>query len=93
MPATKILTRHSRGKRGLKIDEKKYETLKKAILSAFKQKDLTHDELFERLDKRLKGLFFGSIHWYGETVMLDLEARNLVERTSSKPPKYRLKST
>ncbi|MEO6969582.1 MAG: hypothetical protein ABI217_01640 [Chthoniobacterales bacterium] len=93
MPETKILTKHPRGKRGVNIDRQKYESLKKAILSALKTKELTHDELFERLDKRLEGKFVGSIHWYGEMVKLDLEARKLLERTSSKPQKYRLKST
>ncbi len=91
MAASKILTKHPQGKRGLNIDEQKYEMLKKAILSALKKKELTHTELFDRLDQSLQGKFDGSIHWYGETVKLDLEARKLVERTSSKPQKYRLK--
>lgn len=93
MPTSKILTRHPRGKRGVNIDRDKYETLRKAILAALQKKELTHDELFERLDRILEGKFSGSIHWYGETVKLDLEARKIIERTASKPPKYRLKST
>ena len=93
MPKTKILTRHPRGKRGVNIAEQKYETLKKAIVIALKRKDLTHDDLFARLDEKLEGKFDGSIHWYGETVKLDLEARKIIERTSSKPQKYHLKST
>ena len=91
MPEAKILTKHPRGKRGVNIDQQKYEALKKAILAALKNKELSHDELFERLDARLEGKFSGSIHWYGETVKLDLEARKLIERTPSKPQKYRLK--
>lgn len=91
MEKTKILTRHPRGKRGVNIDEQKYEALKKTILAALKKKELTHDELFARLDEKLEGKFEGSIHWYGETVKLDLEARKLIERTSSKPQKYRLR--
>jgi hypothetical protein len=63
-----------------------------AILSALRKHDLTHTELFSRLNKRLKGKFAGNISWYGETVKLDLEARKIIERTSAKPPKYRLKS-
>ena len=93
MPEAKILTKHPLGKSGKNIERQKYDTLKKAILSALKNQELTHDELFERLDKSLKGKFSGNISWYGETVKLDLEARKLVERTSSKPQKYRLKST
>ncbi len=93
MPEIEILTRHPQGKRGVKIDEQKYEMHKKAILSALKKKELTRTELLDRLDRSLEGKFVGSVHWYGETVKLDLEARKLIERTSSKPQKYRLKST
>ena len=92
MADEKILTKHPLGKNGKNIDRGKYETLKKAILSALKNKELTHDELFERLNKNLKNKFTGNISWYGETVKLDLEARKLIHRTSSKPQKYRLKS-
>ena len=92
MTAEKILTKHPLGKSGKNIDRKKYDTLKKAILSALRKNDLTYTELFSRLNKSLKGKFSGNISWYGETVKLDLEARNLIERTSSKPQKYRLKS-
>lgn len=92
MTAGKILTRHPLGKRGRNIDRNKYDTLKEAIISALWKDELTHTELFGRLNKSLKGKFSGNISWYGETVKLDLEARNLIERTSSKPQKYRLKS-
>ena len=92
MKEAKILTKHPLGKSGKNIDKQKYETLKKAILAALGKKNLTHTELFDRLNKGLKGKFSGSISWYGETVKLDLEARKTVERTSSKPPKYRLRS-
>lgn len=92
MADEKILTKHPLGKNGKNIDRVKYETLKKAIVSALLKKELTHDELFERLNKSLKGKFSGNISWYGETVKLDLEARKMIQRTSSKPQKYRLKS-
>ena len=91
MKEEKILTKHPLGKRGVNISKEKYETLKKAILSTLQGKELTHTELFDRLNKSLKGKFDGSISWYAETVKLDLEARKTVQRTSSKPPKYRLK--
>jgi hypothetical protein len=89
MADEKILTKHPLGKSGKNIDKQKYETLKRAILSALKQKELTHTELFTKLNKALKGKFSGNISWYAETVKLDLEARKIVERTSAKPPKYR----
>jgi hypothetical protein len=91
MPEEKILTKHPLGKSGKNIDRKKYETLKNAILSALRNKELTHTELFNQLNKSLKNKFSGNISWYGETVKLDLEARKIIERTSSKPQKYRLK--
>ena len=92
MKEEKILTKHPLGKSGKNIDKQKYETLKKAILSALQNKELTHTELFDRLNKSLQGKLFGNISWYAETTKLDLEARKIVQRTSAKPPKYRLKS-
>jgi len=92
MAEEKILTKHPLGKSGKNISKQKYETLKKAILSALQNKELTHTELFDRLNKSLRGKFSGNISWYGETVKLDLEARKIVQRTSAKPPKYRLNS-
>jgi hypothetical protein len=93
MAEEKILTRHPLGKSGKNISKQNYETLKGAILSALKNQELTHTELFNHLNKSLKGKFAGNISWYGETVKLDLEARKIIERTPSKPQKYRLKST
>ena len=72
------------------ITRQNYETLKAAILSALRNKELTHTELLDQLNKSLKNKFSGNISWYGETVKLDLEARKMIERTSSKPQKYRL---
>jgi len=89
--AEKILTKHPQGKTGRSIATEKYQTLKAAILAALKDKELTHTELFDRLKESLKNKFPGNVSWYGETVKLDLEARKIIERTSSKPPKYRLK--
>ena len=87
----KILTKHPLGKNGKNISRDKYELMKKAILAALWKKQLTHTELFEDLNKSLENKFTGNVSWYGETVKLDLEARKIIERTSSKPPKYRLK--
>jgi hypothetical protein len=91
MAEEKILTKHPLGKSGKNIDRQKYETLKKAILASLQRKELTHTELFNQLNQALKGKFSGNISWYGETVKLDLEARKTIQRTSAKPPKYRLK--
>ena len=91
MAEEKIFTKHPLGKSGKNITRQKYETLKEAILSALQDKELTHTELFNKLNKSLKSKFLGNISWYGETVKLDLEARKIIERTSSKPQKYRVK--
>ena len=91
MKEEKILTKHPLGKSGKNIDKQKYETVKKTVLSTLRGKELTHTELFKQINKTLKGKFSGSISWYAETVKLDLEARKAIERTSAKPPTYRLK--
>ena len=87
----KILTKHPLGKSGKNISKKNYDTMKKAMLSMLGGKELTHTELFDRINKQLKGKFDGNISWYAETVKLDLEARKIIERTASKPQKYRMK--
>jgi hypothetical protein len=89
--ADKILTRHPQGKTGKNINKDIYETVKDGILALLRNKELSHTELDNQLNKVLKGKFSGNISWYGETVKLDLEARGLVERTDTKPQKYRLK--
>jgi len=43
----------------------------------------------EELYNRVKDNFKGGVQWYGETIKLDLEARKLIERTKTKPEKYR----
>jgi len=93
MSDEKILTKHPLGKSGKNISKESYETLKKAMLLALRGKELTHSELLDKVNKGLKGKFSGNISWYAETVKLDLEARKIIERTSSKPQKYRLKSS
>jgi hypothetical protein len=90
MQIDKIQTLHPT-KTGRSIDVNKYEPIKKAMLSVLKNKELTHDELMDAMNKKLKGKFDGNIGWYSETVKLDLEARKVVERVGKKPQKYRLK--
>ncbi|HEX9656644.1 MAG TPA: hypothetical protein VGB89_06995 [Bacteroidota bacterium] len=91
MTAEKILTKHPLGKSGRSISEHDYETIKRAIVEALRNKELTHTDLVNQLNKKLSGKFSGNISWYAETVKLDLEARRIIERTFSKPQKYRLK--
>ena len=88
----KIQTLHPvKGKRNMRIDREKYDLIKEAMISALKNQDLTHGELFAQLEKSLSGKIKGNISWYAETVKLDLEARKIIERIPSKPlTKYHL---
>ncbi|MCI0617123.1 hypothetical protein L0244_29455 [bacterium] len=92
MVEEKILTKHPLGKTGRNISTKKYGTMKQAILKVLRKKELTHTELMSSVNRDLKGKFADNISWYAETVKLDLEARKIIERTSSRPAKYRIKS-
>jgi hypothetical protein len=91
MAEEKILTKHPLGKSGRNISKQKYETIKQALIGALRNKELTHTDLLSQVNKSLKGKFSDNISWYAETVKLDLEARKIMERTSSKPQKYRLR--
>ncbi len=91
MTEEKILTKHPLGKSGRNISKPKYETIRQALVEALRNNELTHTELLSQVNKSLKGKFSDNISWYAETVKLDLEARKIMERTSSKPQKYRLR--
>jgi predicted transglutaminase-like protease len=91
MKESKILTLHPQGKNGKNIDIEKYDILKENILASLENKELSHNELMNDIQNRLSHKFEGNVSWYAETVKLDLEARNIIERTQSKPVKYRLK--
>lgn len=90
MTEEKILTKHPLGKSGKNISTQNYGAIKRAILKALQKKELTHTELTNQVVSSLKGSFEGNISWYTETVKLDLEARKIIERTNTKPQKYRL---
>jgi hypothetical protein len=70
----------------------KYEFIRGHLLKILQNKELTHTELMEELYEQANGNFEGGVQWYGETVKLDLEARQIIERTKSKPEKYRIKN-
>jgi hypothetical protein len=76
-----------------RISLTKYNFIRENILAILNGKELTHTELMEELFMNVKDNFEGGVQWYGETVKLDLEARNLIERTKTKPEKYKLKTT
>lgn len=91
MKGEQIQTLHPQaGKTNKRISLEKYLIIKENILSILSETQLTHTELMERLYENINDIFEGGVQWYGETVKLDLEARGIVERTGSKPEKYRL---
>ena len=91
MKSEQIQTLHPQaGKTNKRISLEKYLVIKENILSILNKTEPTHTELMEKLYENLKDSFEGGIQWYGETVKLDLEARVIIERTGSKPEKYKL---
>ncbi len=91
MKEEKIQTLHPDSRKTNKlISLKKYNLIKENILSILKDCEPTHTELMEKLYTNVKDNFEGGVQWYGETVKLDLEAREMIERTTSKPEKYKL---
>jgi predicted DNA-binding protein (MmcQ/YjbR family) len=75
-----------------KISFDKYSVIKESLLKILQSATLTHTELMECLYQNVKDSFKGGVQWYGETVKLDLEARKIIERTGTKPEKYRIKT-
>jgi uncharacterized protein DUF6958 len=89
----KILTKHPQRKTGRSINREKYDQIRAGILTVLGKRELTHTELMHALYARLRDRFDGNTHWYGETVKLDLEARRVIERTDSRPQRYRKRAS
>lgn len=90
MAAEQIQTLHPiAGKTNKRISLEKYNIIRENILAILHDKELTHTELMESLYDRVKDTFDGGVQWYGETVKLDLEARKVIERSTTKPERYR----
>ena len=91
--AATIQTLHPQaGKTNKKISLEKYTFIRENIITILAESERTHTELMEDLYARVKDNFEGGVQWYGETVKLDLEARQIIERTKTKPEKYKLKA-
>ncbi len=91
MKEEQIQTLHPQpDKTNKKISLAKYIQIKDALLEILAKNELTHTDLMEALYAKVKDVFVGGVQWYGETVKLDLEARKIIERTKSKPEKYKL---
>lgn len=94
MNIEKIQTLHpQQGKTNKKIALNKYLIIKENLIEILAKSQPTHTELMEALYARVKDNFEGGVQWYGETVKLDLEARQILERTQDKPERYKLKKT
>jgi uncharacterized membrane-anchored protein YjiN (DUF445 family) len=72
------------------VDLEKYILIRDAILEILADCEPTQAELMDQLKEKIDQSFEGNVPWYGETVKLDLEARELVERVGNKPVRYRL---
>ena len=93
--AEKIQLLHPLGKKAVQIDLDKYNIISRAILNSLANgNELTHKELFEFVKQFFlseKIDFSGSIEWYMESVKLDLEAKNTIQRFKEKQMlKFRL---
>jgi hypothetical protein len=86
----KIQLKHPEGKKAISMDPVKYEVLKSAMVKFLSShQECTHDEIYQAVVKDFKETqvkFEGSVEWNLEWVKLDLEARNVIRRTSTKSP-------
>ena len=73
-----------------RISLEKYNFIRDHILAILAHNEPTHTELMEILCDRVKDNFDGGVQWYGETAKLDLGARKIIERTGTRPVRYRL---
>jgi len=86
----KILTLHPQGKNGVRIPLQRYLLMRQTLLQIFMDyPEISHKDLCLITIQKLEGRMEGSILWLLETVILDLEARQLVERTSRSPVRLR----
>jgi hypothetical protein len=87
----KIETLHPEGKQGRRIDKTKYEMIREAVLACLNSGELTHAQLNACVEQKVSGTFQGSIAWYAETVKLDLQAREQIQRVhEAKRTTYRI---
>jgi hypothetical protein len=92
----KIQLLHPGGKHAVRIDRIKYDLFRNSILECLKSGDeLTHTELTHAVTEKFrmnKIEFDGSLEWYLESVKLDLEARNEIQRKGKTPVRFCLLS-
>ena len=84
-----VKTRHPSGKSNNPVSRQRYDLFKSAILDVLRRGEVTYTELVDAVTKHLAGKFDGNISWHVMVVKLDLEARGTIQRTGSKPERYR----
>ena len=86
----KILTRHPQGKKGVRIEQSKYDVIRGAILRSIQSQSLSFSNMTKAVKKQLQESFDGSINWYTVAVKLDLEARGKIHRNPDRLETYSL---
>jgi hypothetical protein len=87
MPAEeRILTLHPEGKAGKNILRYKYEITRECLMGIFAEfPEISHKDLTRLSKERLSGKLEGNAGWYMETVLLDMMAREIINRIGDKP--------
>lgn len=73
-----------------KVDAAKYQAMKEALLTVIptEKPGITHQEMVEKVKPHLPEALFpngAKAGWWSKTVQLDLEAKSIIVRTSTKP--------
>ena len=81
----RILTQHPAGKRGVRIEQAKYDAMRRALLKAIPRRasGVAFADLKDLVQPQLHVDVFGpetSVTWYLVAVKQDLEARGLIEQ-------------
>ena len=84
---TNILTLHPRGKQGVNISKKTYDTVKNCLLDIVKENPgINYTDFQLEAQKRLQDKINGSAGWYTATIKLDLEARGMILNKADTSP-------
>jgi Family of unknown function (DUF6958) len=92
---TKIQLRHPAGKKAVRMDEGKYQCIKRAFLNCLVTHGASsHTDILKAIlrdFKTRKQKFNGSVEWHMEWIKLDLEAHKIIKRIAGKNgTKFRL---
>lgn len=91
----KLQLQHPTGKKAVRMDQVKYDVLKKVLLPYLQANgESSHADIFQAITEDFQKnriAFAGSVEWHLEWVKLDLEARQEIERVAGKSPvKFRI---